>query len=130
VTGDSGEVALTRTRNRQPSQEGREEIGREKQLGAVAAANGMLVTCGGAESMGGFGEETRSGGGFLGGGCAGLGLGRGGAPPLLYRTAASLQARGWILHPGPWSVQLFYKYPSPVATNDRSQHDDYGERRG
>ena len=38
------------------------------------------------------------------------------------RQPASLQARGWILHPGPWSIQLLYTCRSPVTTNDRSQH--------
>jgi hypothetical protein len=57
--------------------------------------------------MGGFGEEARSGG-FLGGCCVGLGCG--GAPPLLY---CSLQARGLILHSGPRSVQILYKCHSP-----------------
>ena len=77
--------------------------------------------------MGGFGEETRSGGGLLGGGCAGLGLGRGGAPPLLYRTAASLQARGWILHSGPWYVQVLYKYHSPQLFADSTLIMEKGE---
>ena len=76
--------------------------------------------------MGGFGEETRSGGGLLGGGCAGLGLGRGGAPPLLYRTAASLQARGWMV-PGLYSFCTSIPHQSPQMIAASTMITEKGE---
>jgi len=43
------------------------------------------------------------------------------------RQPASLQARGWILHSGPWYVQVLYKYHSPQLFADSTLIMEKGE---